>query len=93
MASTALPKWNGGGASAGSRRLARDAHSAEPGRRAGLTVRESIIHMAASATALLDRPSHDAGGEDFASLLNETLGRDTGFEGSVVTGRVGSGRP
>lgn len=44
--------------------------------------------MAASATALLDRPSHDAGGEDFASLLNETLGRDTGFEGSVVTGRV-----
>jgi small subunit ribosomal protein S1 len=29
-----------------------------------------------------------AGGEDFASLLDETLGRDTGFDGSVVTGRV-----
>jgi len=26
--------------------------------------------------------------EDFASLLDETLGRDTGFDGSVVTGRV-----
>jgi small subunit ribosomal protein S1 len=27
-------------------------------------------------------------GEDFASLLDETLGLDTGFDGSVVTGRV-----
>ena len=27
-------------------------------------------------------------GEDFASLLDETLGKDTGFDGSVVTGRV-----
>jgi small subunit ribosomal protein S1 len=27
-------------------------------------------------------------GEDFASLLDETLGRDTSFDGSVVTGRV-----
>ena len=27
-------------------------------------------------------------GEDFASLLDETLGQDTGFDGSVVTGRV-----
>ncbi len=27
-------------------------------------------------------------GEDFASLLDETLGRDTGFDGSVVTGKV-----
>ena len=26
--------------------------------------------------------------EDFASLLDEMLGRDTGFDGSVVTGRV-----
>jgi small subunit ribosomal protein S1 len=26
--------------------------------------------------------------EDFASLLDETLGRDTGFDGSVVSGRV-----
>ena len=38
--------------------------------------------MAASA-ATLERPA-----EDFASLLDETLGRDSGFEGSVVTGRV-----
>jgi len=27
-------------------------------------------------------------GESFASLLDETLGQDTGFDGSVVTGRV-----
>ena len=27
-------------------------------------------------------------GEDFSTLLDETLGRDTGFDGSVVTGRV-----
>jgi small subunit ribosomal protein S1 len=27
-------------------------------------------------------------GDSFASLLDETLGQDTGFEGSVVTGRV-----
>ena len=27
-------------------------------------------------------------GEDFASLLDETLGQDSGFDGSVVTGRV-----
>jgi small subunit ribosomal protein S1 len=27
-------------------------------------------------------------GENFASLLDQTLGRDSGFEGSVVTGRV-----
>src|SRR5712675_2163441 len=27
-------------------------------------------------------------GEDFGSLLDETLGQDTGFDGSVVTGRV-----
>ncbi len=26
--------------------------------------------------------------EDFATLLDETLGRDTGFDGSVVTGRI-----
>ena len=30
----------------------------------------------------------DHGMEDFASLLDEQLGRDGGFEGSVVTGRV-----
>ncbi|RYJ03837.1 MAG: 30S ribosomal protein S1 [Acetobacteraceae bacterium] len=38
----------------------------------------------ASATALA--PS--AGIEDFAAMLDETLGADTGFAGSVVTGRV-----
>ena len=27
-------------------------------------------------------------GEDFASLLDETLGADNSFEGSVVTGRI-----
>ena len=41
----------------------------------------------ASATAYARSPA-DHGGEDFASLLDETLGRDTGFDGSVVTGRV-----
>ncbi|MDE2575147.1 MAG: 30S ribosomal protein S1 [Rhodospirillales bacterium] len=38
--------------------------------------------MASTATAT--RPPE----EDFASLLDETLGRDSGFDGSVVTGRV-----
>ena len=38
----------------------------------------------ASATTL-DRA---AASEDFAALLDETLGADTGFAGSVVTGRV-----
>lgn len=36
------------------------------------------------ATITADR----AGSEDFAALLDETLGADTGFAGSVVTGRV-----
>src|SRR5260370_22627749 len=36
-------------------------------------------HLASTAAAEI---------EDFASLLDETLGRDTGFDGSVVTGRV-----
>jgi len=36
------------------------------------------------ATITADR----AGSEDFAALLEETLGPDTGFAGSVVTGRV-----
>ncbi|MFT8245938.1 30S ribosomal protein S1 [Roseomonas sp. BN140053] len=39
----------------------------------------------ASATTL-DRPN--SGVEDFAALLDETLGADTGFAGSVVTGRI-----
>jgi small subunit ribosomal protein S1 len=45
--------------------------------------------MAASATARAQEPAQDHfRGEDFASLLDETLGSDTGFDGSVVTGRV-----
>src|SRR6201747_2310692 len=45
--------------------------------------------MAASATARALAPAQDHFmGDDFASLLDETLGRDTGFDGSVVTGRV-----
>jgi small subunit ribosomal protein S1 len=40
----------------------------------------------ASSTAVLERPTR--GEESFADLLDETLGRDTGFDGSVVTGRV-----
>jgi small subunit ribosomal protein S1 len=39
----------------------------------------------ASATAEAIDHFH---GEDFASLLDETLGRDTGFDGSVVSGKV-----
>ena len=46
--------------------------------------------MASRAAALaLAEPVHDhLHGENFAALLDETLGRDSGFEGSVVTGRV-----
>ena len=45
--------------------------------------------MAASATARAQEPAQDHfRGEDFASLLDETLGSDTSFDGSVVTGRV-----
>src|SRR6201991_3443340 len=45
--------------------------------------------MAVSATARTQEPAQDHfRGEDFASLLDETLGVDTGFDGSVVTGRV-----
>src|ERR1700685_559829 len=45
--------------------------------------------MALSATARVAEPAQDHFmGEDFASLLDETLGRDTGFDGSVVTGRI-----
>ena len=38
---------------------------------------ETPEHMASTAVI-----------EDFATLLDETLGRDSGFDGSVVTGRV-----
>jgi small subunit ribosomal protein S1 len=45
--------------------------------------------MAASATVRAHEPAQDHfRGEDFASLLDETLGSDTSFDGSVVTGRV-----
>ena len=45
--------------------------------------------MAASATVRAHEPAQDHfRGEDFASLLDETLGTDSGFDGSVVTGRV-----
>jgi small subunit ribosomal protein S1 len=45
--------------------------------------------MASSAASnVLERPASAHGEEDFASLLDETLGRDSGFDGSVVTGRV-----
>ena len=40
-----------------------------------------------SASSAL-RPHDQSAEEDFASLLDETLGRDTGFDGSVVSGRV-----
>ena len=48
--------------------------------------------MASAATSVASRPSPASQdhfrGEDFASLLDETLGQDTSFDGSVVTGRV-----
>src|SRR6202000_1397910 len=45
--------------------------------------------MAVSATARTQEPAAaHLGGEDFASLLDESLGVDSGFDGSVVTGRV-----
>lgn len=42
------------------------------------------LNMASAATPTADHFR----GEDFATLLDETLGRDTGFEGSVVRGRI-----
>ncbi|MCL2428539.1 MAG: 30S ribosomal protein S1 [Alphaproteobacteria bacterium] len=48
--------------------------------------------MAASATARQAESQAPYGdhfrGEDFASLLDETLGPNSGFDGSVVTGRI-----
>ncbi len=43
--------------------------------------------MASAVVAQAQSPAHPAT-EDFAALLDQTLGRDSGFEGSVVTGRV-----
>ncbi|MEA2787766.1 MAG: small subunit ribosomal protein, partial [Acetobacteraceae bacterium] len=53
------------------------------------SVTEQTDLMAASATVRAHEPAQDHfRGEDFASLLDETLGSDTSFDGSVVTGRV-----
>ena len=41
-----------------------------------------------ASASLARTPDDHFAGDDFASLLDETLGRDTGFDGSVVTGRV-----
>ena len=45
--------------------------------------------MAPSATVLRhsDTPAY-SGGEDFAALLDSSLGANAGFEGSVVSGQV-----
>ena len=43
--------------------------------------------MASAAVAQTYSPARPAT-EDFAALLDQTLGRDSGFEGSVVTGRI-----
>lgn len=40
------------------------------------------------AAATTQTPNDHFAGEDFATLLDETLGKDIGFEGSVVAGKV-----
>jgi small subunit ribosomal protein S1 len=42
----------------------------------------------ASSLATMDRPGTSSGPEDFAALLDASLGADTGFAGSVLPGRV-----
>jgi small subunit ribosomal protein S1 len=68
----------------------RNAHTTaitEPTARPSVTEHTEL--MALSATARAQEPAQDHfRGEDFASLLDETLGVDTSFDGSVVTGRV-----
>lgn len=49
-----------------------------------MPVQDLQLNMASAATPATDHFR----GEDFATLLDETLGRDTGFEGSVVRGRI-----
>jgi small subunit ribosomal protein S1 len=44
--------------------------------------------MASAAVAQARTQARPAPTEDFAALLDQTLGRDSGFEGSVVTGRI-----
>jgi small subunit ribosomal protein S1 len=41
-----------------------------------------------ASPALAQLSDHFRDGADFAALLDETLGRDSGFDGSVVTGKV-----
>ncbi len=41
-----------------------------------------------ASTAAARMPTHTSHGESFADLLDATLGRDAGFEGSVITGRI-----
>ncbi len=53
-----------------------------------MAVTEHNNHMAAFATARTLEPSDHFQGDTFAALLAETLGRDSSFDGSVVTGRV-----
>src|SRR5579863_2373013 len=64
-----------------------------PGFPPGTPVTEHNHHMASSATVARTAPppapmQDHFKGENFASLLDETLGQDTGFDGSVVTGRI-----
>ena len=64
-----------------------------PGIPPGTPVTEHNHHMASTATVARTAPppapmQDHFKGENFASLLDETLGQDTGFDGSVVTGRV-----
>jgi hypothetical protein len=68
----------------------RGAQTASPELAAPAPSQEPTNHMASASTARVASHSNDPhfGGEDFATLLDETLGRDTGFDGSVVTGRV-----
>jgi len=62
----------------------------EAGRDPGLPYEDKPSPMPQSATArLAERPAPPfPPGEDFAALLDQTLGRNAGFEGSVITGRV-----
>src|ERR1700753_239026 len=67
----------------------RNAHTTATSGPRPASVTEPTYLMASSATARAQDSAQDHfKGEDFASLLDETLGSDTGFDGSVVTGRV-----
>jgi small subunit ribosomal protein S1 len=52
-------------------------------------VKDTPSHMASSATAFRhsDAPAY-SGADDFAALLDSSLGANAGFEGSVVSGKV-----